>query len=86
VIDERVCEPGRRERRDATGGGRIERERERELITDRPSDLPVTVVCDARFTDAGPGRIHLNGCVCGRIENIAGLVSGDRGMREGKER
>jgi hypothetical protein len=42
---------------------------------------PVTVVCDARYTDAGPGRLHLNACVCGRIESIAGRMSGDRGIR-----
>jgi hypothetical protein len=42
--------------------------------------------CDARYTDAGPGRLHLNACVCGRIESIAGRMSGDRGMREGNER
>jgi hypothetical protein len=47
---------------------------------------PVTVGCDARYTDAGPGRLHLNACVCGRIESIAGRMSGDRGMREGNER
>jgi hypothetical protein len=47
----------------------------------------VTVGCDARYTDAGPGLIHLNACVCGRIEKtIPGLMSGDRGMREGNER
>ena len=32
----------------------------------------VTVGCDARYTDAGPGRLHLNVCVCERIESIAG--------------
>ena len=48
--------------------------------------VPVTVVCDARYRDAGPGRLHLNACVCGRIESIARRMSGDRGMREGKER
>jgi hypothetical protein len=48
--------------------------------------VPVTVVCDARYRDAGPGRLHLNACVCGRIESVAGRMSGDRGMREGKER
>jgi hypothetical protein len=47
---------------------------------------PVTVGCDARYTDAGSGRLHLNACVCGRIENIAGRMPGDRGMREGNER
>ena len=30
---------------------------------------PVTVDCDARYTGAGPGRLHLNACVCGRIEH-----------------
>jgi hypothetical protein len=48
--------------------------------------VPVTVGCDARYTHAGPGRLHLNACVCGRIESIARRMSGDRGMREGKER
>jgi hypothetical protein len=48
--------------------------------------VPVTVDCHARYTDAGPGRLHLNACVCGRIESIAGRMSGDRGMREGNER
>ena len=33
---------------------------------------PVTVVCDARYTDAGPGRLYLNSYGCGRIESIAG--------------
>jgi hypothetical protein len=46
----------------------------------------LTVVCDARYTGAGPGRLHLNVCVCGRIEIIAGRMSGDRRMREGNER
>ena len=36
----------------------------------------VTVGCDARSTDAGPGRLHLNVCVCGRIESIAGRKPG----------
>jgi hypothetical protein len=48
--------------------------------------VPVAVGCDARYTGAGPGRLHLNACVCGRIENIAGRMSGDRSMREGNER
>jgi hypothetical protein len=47
---------------------------------------PVTVGCDAKYTDAGPRRLHLNACVCGRIKSIARRMSGDRGMREGKER
>jgi hypothetical protein len=47
---------------------------------------PVTVGCDARYTDACPGRLHLDAFVCGRIESIAGRMSGDRGMREGNER
>ena len=47
--------------------------------------VPVTVVCDARYTGAGPGHLHLNACVCGRIENMAGGMSGDRGMREVNE-
>jgi hypothetical protein len=45
-----------------------------------------TVGCDARYTGAGPGRLHLNACVCGRIEIIAGHMSGNRSMREGNER
>jgi hypothetical protein len=45
---------------------------------------PVTVVCDARYTDAGPGQLHLNACVC--VESIDGRMSGDRGMREGNDR
>ena len=32
----------------------------------------VTVGCDARYTDTGPGRLHLNACWCERIESIAG--------------
>jgi hypothetical protein len=48
--------------------------------------VPVTVGCDARDTDTCPGRLHLNACVCGRIESVAGRMSGDRGMRVGKER
>jgi hypothetical protein len=40
---------------------------------------------DARYTGAGPGRLHLNACVCGRIESMAGRMSGDRGMREVNE-
>jgi hypothetical protein len=32
----------------------------------------VTVASDARYTGAGPRRLHLNACGCGRIENIAG--------------
>ena len=35
----------------------------------------VTVGCDAKYTDAGPGRLHLNVCVCGRIESFAGRMS-----------
>jgi hypothetical protein len=46
----------------------------------------VTVGCDARYTDASLGRLHLNACVCGRIESITGRMSGDSGMREGNER
>jgi hypothetical protein len=45
---------------------------------------PVTVGCDARYTDAGPGRLHLNACVCGRIESIAGRMSGDPWYARGK--
>ena len=38
--------------------------------------VPVgTVGCDARYTDAGPGCLHLNVCVCGRIGNFAGRMS-----------
>jgi hypothetical protein len=48
--------------------------------------VPVIVVCGARDTGAGPGRLHLNACVCGRIEIITGRMSGDRSMREGNER
>jgi hypothetical protein len=48
--------------------------------------VPVTVVCDARYTGAGPGRLHLNACVYRRIEIIAGRMSGDRRMRGGNER
>jgi hypothetical protein len=33
---------------------------------------PVTVASDARYAGAGPRRLHLNACGCGRIENIAG--------------
>jgi hypothetical protein len=47
---------------------------------------PVTVVCDARYTDACPGLLHLNACVCRRIEIITGHMSCDRGMREENER
>ena len=36
----------------------------------------VTVGCDAKDTDAGPGRLHLNVCGCGRIESIAGRKPG----------
>ena len=36
----------------------------------------VTVGCDARYTDAGPGRLHLNVCGCGRIESITGRKPG----------
>jgi hypothetical protein len=32
----------------------------------------VTVASDARYAGAGPRRLHLNACGCGRIENIAG--------------
>jgi hypothetical protein len=48
--------------------------------------VPVTVDCDDRYTGACPGRLHLNACVCERIESIAGRMSGDRSMREGNER
>jgi hypothetical protein len=47
--------------------------------------VPVAVVCDARYTVAGPGRLYLNACVCGRIESMAGRMAGDRGMREVNE-
>jgi hypothetical protein len=46
----------------------------------------VTVGWDARYTGAGPGRLHLNVCGCDRIERITGRISCDRGMREGYER
>ena len=48
--------------------------------------VPVTVVCDSRYTDAGPGRLHLNACVCGRVERMDMRMSGDNRMREGNER
>ena len=39
--------------------------------------VPVgTVGCDARYTDASPGCLHLNVCGCGRIESIAGRKPG----------
>ena len=42
--------------------------------------VPVgTVGCDARYTDAGPGCMYLNVCVCGRIGNFAGRMSGSVG-------
>jgi hypothetical protein len=47
--------------------------------------VPVAVGCDARYTGAGPGRLHLNACVCRRIESMTGRMSGDRGMREVNE-
>jgi hypothetical protein len=48
--------------------------------------VQVTVDCDARYTVASPGLLHLNACVCGRIESIIGRMSGDCGMRKGNER
>jgi hypothetical protein len=36
----------------------------------------VTVGCEARYTDAGPGCLHLDVCVCGRRESIAGRKPG----------
>ena len=30
---------------------------------------PVTVVCDARYIGASPGRLHLNACECERREH-----------------
>jgi hypothetical protein len=48
--------------------------------------VPMTVGCDARYTVAGPGSLHLNACVCGRIESIARRMSGDHSMREGNDR
>ncbi len=33
---------------------------------------PVTVASDAIYAGAGPRRLHLNACGCGRIESIAG--------------
>ena len=41
--------------------------------------VPEAVEGDARYTVAGPGRLHLNACVCGRIENFAGRMSGSVG-------
>jgi hypothetical protein len=46
---------------------------------------PVTMGCDARYTGAGPGRLHLHLCECDRLESVAGRMSGDRGMRKGHE-
>ena len=34
--------------------------------------VPDTVTSDARYAGAGPGRLHLNACGCGRMESIAG--------------
>ena len=34
--------------------------------------VPETVGCDARYTGAGPGRLHLNACE--RIESVAGRI------------
>jgi hypothetical protein len=47
--------------------------------------VPVAVGCNARYTVAGPGRLHPNACVRGRIESMTGRMSGDRGMREVNE-
>ena len=38
--------------------------------------VPEAVEWDARYADAGPGRLHLNVCGCGRIESIAGRKPG----------
>ena len=38
--------------------------------------VPEAVECDARYAGAGPGRLHLNVCGCGRIESIAGRKPG----------
>jgi hypothetical protein len=47
--------------------------------------VPVTIGCDARYTVPGPGRLHLNACICGEIERIVVRMSGDRRMREGNK-
>ena len=38
--------------------------------------VPEAVEWDARYADAGPGRLHLNVCGGGRIESIAGRKPG----------
>jgi hypothetical protein len=43
------------------------------------STVPEAVECDARYAVAGPGRLHLNVCVCGRIGNFAKRMSGSVG-------
>jgi hypothetical protein len=46
------------------------------------------VVCcnHARMrSNAGKSTQYLNACVCGRIESMAGRMSGDSGMREVNE-
>jgi hypothetical protein len=41
--------------------------------------VPEAVEWDARYAEAGPGRLHLNVCGCGRIENFAARMSGSVG-------
>ncbi len=41
-----------------------------------PEAIKGAVGCDARYVGAGPGHLHLNVCVCGRTESIAGRMSG----------
>ena len=41
-----------------------------------PEAIKGAVGCDARYAGAGPGHLHLNVCVCGRTESIAGRMSG----------
>jgi hypothetical protein len=36
--------------------------------------VPETVGCDARYTVAGAGRLHLNACECERIESVDGRI------------
>ena len=45
-------------------------------ITNVEFPLAEAVECDARYAGAGPGRLHLNVCGCGRIESIAGRKPG----------
>jgi hypothetical protein len=41
--------------------------------------VPEAVEWDARYAEACPGRLHLNVCGCGRIENFAARMSGSVG-------